>query len=377
MGLLRGRPAVACLAALLFFGGSALAAVATAPPAAALTPVTVTLTSNRNPVPYRQFLAVTVTVSASGGGSPTGTVDFHIGPSSMDTVTLDGNGQASAQGIWANLVGEFAVTASYSGDSSFDPGVSEPLIIVSVKAPTTTTVAAVPSPTMYGDPVTFTATVAAPGLGHGPTGSVAFFHVHGDTRTWLGTEPLVVGTDTRVGSHASVETAALPGGEDGVQAVYRGDPTFLTSTGGTLQSVTPLPTTMTLRTSDNPAVVGTPVTFTARVRRVDLGSVKPTGTVAFFRVLPDDTRRWIANVRLVDGVAAMTTTDLPLGATRVASVYRGGTNFVSSGTARNQRMTRWEGLERRRERGRSDRASCDPALPDLPWARYPVSAHSG
>ena len=64
----------------------------------------------------------------------------------------------------------------------------------------------------------------------------------------------------------------------------------------------------------------------------------PTGVVAFFRILPDSTRRWLGNVPMVDGVATLTIDHLPVGVTRIASVYRGGVNHISSETARNQRV---------------------------------------
>ena len=62
--------------------------------------------------------------------------------------------------------------------------------------------------------------------------------------------------------------------------------------------------------------------------------------MAFFRVLPDNTRRWIGNVTLVDGVATMTMDNLPVGTTRISSVYRGSDDHLTSETARNERVTR-------------------------------------
>jgi hypothetical protein len=326
---------------VFMLGGAAVAVVAPAAQAGALEPVTVVLSSDRNPVPYQQFHTVSVTVTGSGGGVPTGTVDVSIGTNLMETVTLDGNGQASTHEILANVTGDYVFRGSYSGDATFDPGMSEPLVQHVEKAPTTTLVTTSHNPSVYGDAVTLDVTVQADGisLGPGPTGSVAFFQLHGTTRSWLGTALLADAPGTDSTSTTSLETTALRAGTGPVSAVYRSDDGFRASEGIGDQTVIRPVTATTLRTSGNPAFVGDPVTFTARVRNLAAGGVVPSGTVAFFRILPDATRRWIANVTLGGGIAAITLDQLPVGTTRIAAVFRGAPNFGGSETARNQRMT--------------------------------------
>ncbi|HEY5198718.1 MAG TPA: Ig-like domain repeat protein, partial [Solirubrobacteraceae bacterium] len=100
------------------------------------------------------------------------------------------------------------------------------------RAPTTTSVVAVPSTASFGSAITFTATVvpAQPnGSGTTPTGSVGFFLDGGTTP--VATVPLSGGT-------ASFTTAGLGAGSHSVVAVYGGDANFLGSTSATPATVT-------------------------------------------------------------------------------------------------------------------------------------------
>ncbi|KOG43119.1 vegetative cell wall protein, partial [Streptomyces decoyicus] len=68
--------------------------------------------------------------------------------------------------------GSHPVTATYSGDANFTTSTGGDTQTVN-KAATSTTLTSSPDPSTFGQPVTFTATVAAvpPGVGT-PTGSV-------------------------------------------------------------------------------------------------------------------------------------------------------------------------------------------------------------
>src|SRR6185437_8799686 len=140
------------------------------------------------------------------------------------------------------------------------------------QAGTTTFVSSSSSPTVYGQPVTFTASVS-PDFSGVPTGTVTFM----DGATTLGTATLD-GTGT-----ATFTTGALAAGTHSVTAVYGGDANFAASTSSaTSQEVDQASVDASVSSSANPGVVGQPVTLTATVAASAPGAGTPTGTVDFF-----------------------------------------------------------------------------------------------
>src|SRR5262249_846367 len=134
---------------------------------------TVVLTSDANPSTFGQPVTFVATASASspGTGTPAGTVTFKDGLTTLGTSSLSA-GQASLS-LSTLVGGSPSITATYNGDSGFNANSSSPLIQSVVPASTTTTLAPSSNPSIYGQTVVFTVTVAAnaPGLGV-PTGSV-------------------------------------------------------------------------------------------------------------------------------------------------------------------------------------------------------------
>jgi hypothetical protein len=96
------------------------------------------------------------------------------------------------------------------------------LNVVSSVTPTTTRLTSSPDPAVYGQPVTFTATVA-PAAGSFDNGGAVTFEIDGDPGTDV-IETLKTGVAT------FVDSALLPGSH-GVQATYSGDSNFAGSTG--------------------------------------------------------------------------------------------------------------------------------------------------
>ncbi|HEY0307806.1 MAG TPA: Ig-like domain repeat protein [Acidobacteriaceae bacterium] len=80
---------------------------------------------------------LTATISAPGAISPTGTVNFLSGSVIVATATVGAGGIASAS-VSFLLSGPQAVVASYSGDASYDPSVSTPLLISVTAGPIAT-----------------------------------------------------------------------------------------------------------------------------------------------------------------------------------------------------------------------------------------------
>ncbi|SCK55669.1 Ig-like domain repeat protein, partial [Streptomyces sp. WMMB 322] len=144
-----------------------------------------------------------------------------------------------------------------------------------VGAPTsTTTLTDVPDPSVVGESVTFTATVAPvpPNVGT-PTGTVTFNFGDGSPSVVV---PLSGGVAST--THAYSTTSGSP---FTVTAVYSGDSNFSASVGSGTHAVNAAATSTALVDSPDPSVVGQSVSFTATVSAVSPGSGTPTGSVVF------------------------------------------------------------------------------------------------
>jgi hypothetical protein len=76
-----------------------------------------TLTASSNPAPVGTFITFTATVAPGSSGTPTGTVTFKDGSTTLGTGTLNASGVATfaKQGLG---LGTHPITASYSGDAN-------------------------------------------------------------------------------------------------------------------------------------------------------------------------------------------------------------------------------------------------------------------
>src|SRR5262249_23635611 len=147
------------------------------------------VTSSANPVLYGQPVTFTATVSVAAG-TPTGTVVFNDGATTLGSAALNASGVATLT-VTTLAAGSHSMTAVYGGDptvaASTSAAAGQP---VNASAATQASVAAVTSsanPAAFGQPVTFTATVSAGAGGTGiPTGTVTFT----DGATALGSSAL-------------------------------------------------------------------------------------------------------------------------------------------------------------------------------------------
>ena len=135
----------------------------------------VTLSASTNSTVYGQTVVFTAEVSAvaPGSGTPTGTVTFKDGATALST-----NALISGQVSYTNTALAAAVhwiTAVYNGDGNFSTNISGVVTQTVNQAETTTAVASSVNPSVFGQPVSFTATIdpVAPGAGT-PTGTVQF-----------------------------------------------------------------------------------------------------------------------------------------------------------------------------------------------------------
>jgi hypothetical protein len=258
----------------------------------------------------------TATVTPSSGSSaPTGTVTFTDGAATVGSSTLSGG--VATLTTRSLAVGTHTIVASYAGAGNFAGSTSNMVNQTVNKDGTTTTVTGAPNPVALGQSVTFTITVMpqAPGAGVA-TGTVTLRL----PKATLG----IFSVDST--GHATFTTSGLPAGTNTITATYNGDRNFLTSVGAVVQIVgAKAASTITLRSSQNPAAFGTAVTFTATV--TGAGNT-PTGTVSFL-----DAKITLATVALnSSGIATFTTSSLSIGTHNMHAQYNGSSQYNMSGS---------------------------------------------
>src|SRR5439155_1565744 len=182
----------------------------------------------------------TVTAVAPGGGNPSGTVTFKRGSLVLGTGTLSTtNGVTTATYTTTPgqlITGTNQVTAVYAGDGNFTASNSSALTQTVTQTGTTTSVASSANPSVYGQPVTFTATVAAAAPGGGnPTGTVKFW-LGGVGGTLLGTGTLGTSNGVTTASYTTTAGQLPVGAGQTVTAEYGGDVAFTASSGTASQT---------------------------------------------------------------------------------------------------------------------------------------------
>ncbi len=274
------------------------------------------LASSVNPAQLNQSVTFSATVT-SGFGSPTGSVTFMNGSSVLGVSALNGSSQATYT-TNALPAGGSLITALYGGDAHYSASTSSSLNeVVNLAAPaaTTTTLAASSGQSIYGTPVTFTATVTS-GSGS-PAGMVTFF---------VGSTALGTGT-LDGGSQATYTTSQLPLGTDVITAMYAGNSNYATSTSAGLDELVsdsaPAATTTALRASTSDPYFGDSVTFTAQVTPAPSGTA--VGTVNFY-----SGTKLIGSVAPVAGTAMLTTSALAGGSESITAVYSGDATLAGS-----------------------------------------------
>jgi hypothetical protein len=280
---------------------------------------TTMLVSSVNPSTVSQSVTFTATVGSSGG-TPSGTVQFVIDGTNFGSPVTLSSGKATSAATSSLSVRNQTIQAIYSGDTLFN-GNTGTLTQTVVNATTSTAVTSSANPSVSGQSVTFTATVAASSGSGTPTGTVSFV----DGSTPLGQVSLSSGGEAT----ASFTTSALTVGSHIITASYGGDSTFADSTSAALtQTVGKATSITTLVSSLNPSVVGRGVTFTVTVTPVS-GSGTPTGTVSFV-----DGSTPLGQVPLSgsggEATASFTTTFVTVGSHNITATYGGDSNFLAS-----------------------------------------------
>jgi Bacterial Ig-like domain (group 3) len=225
-----------------------------------------TLTSAANPSTSGQSVTFTATVTAAAG-TPTGTVTFSDGSTVLGPGTLSG-GKATytTSGL---SVGTHPITAGYAADTNDDVSTSNVVMqVVNSKNSAKVTLSSSLNPSVYGQSVTFTATISPSAA----TGTVQF-QIDG---TNFGSPANVSG-----GKAVSGSTTSLSIGSHNITATYSGDGTYGISTAILVQKVKSK-TVCNWPSKPNPCNWGQTCIFNIQIGCQSPGTGNPTGTVTFY-----------------------------------------------------------------------------------------------
>jgi len=169
---------------------------------------------------YGQSVTLTAMVTSTAPLTPSGTVTFKNGTTSLGSATLNTSGLATL--TKTNLpAGTLSITATYNGDSETAKSTSTTFLQTVNQASSTTTVKSSLNPALLGQTVTFTATVTSSTTT--PTGSALFM----DGSNTLATVNLSGGKGT-------YSTSALSTGSHNITVIYSGTANITSSTSSLL-----------------------------------------------------------------------------------------------------------------------------------------------
>lgn len=277
------------------------------------------LVSSLNPSPLGQNVTFTATVTAPNGGGvvPDGTIIFSDGATILGTPTLNASGVATYATATLSI-GLHSITAAYWGDVAKQIlGSTSNTLDQDVQASSVASVISSGSSSVYGTPVTFTATVT-PNATVAATGIVNFFD---------GTAQIGTGTLNAAGQ-ATLTTSSLAVGPHTISVVYQGDTNYSGATSPAItQTVSQAQTSTIVSALPNPGIAGKAVAITATVQ-VIAGAATTTGTVTF-----TDNGVALATATLSGTGTATINPILAPGAHSIVASYGGDTNDATSVSA--------------------------------------------
>ena len=257
----------------------------------------VTLTSSPTAAAYGTPLVLTASIEPA---TATGTISLLDGTQSLGQINL-ANGTAIF--IASNLTpGTHTITALYSGDTNDLASFTSITTQISL-APSTVTLAAIPSISTFGTPITF-ATNVSPSAA---TGTITFL----DGSAILAQIPLASG-------NASFSTASLSPGPHSITATYSGDTLRTPSTSAAVTTtIAAIPATITLAALPTVIDASSPITLSATIF-----PITTTGTVLF----RDATLGVLGQSAIAHGAATLTLLNPAVGLYSITAVYSGDTD---------------------------------------------------
>lgn len=267
-------------------------------------PTTTTLTGPTD-ISEGSSATFTATVSAADGGTPSGTVTFRRNGTTMGTQSLSsGTASYSTSSLPA---GTHEITAEYGGSGSYDASTSSAWTVTvnggGGETPTTTSLSG-PSSSVFGETVTFSASVTSPS--GTPDGTVTFSR----GGTTIGSASLSSGS-------ASITTSSLNMGLDSVIAAYGGTDTYASSSSSRSHTVSAASVSVSLSVPSGVVRPGSPARLVADVATVAPGGGTPLGSVRF-----RSNGAIVGTATLSSGRATLSTS-LPAGDNSVTAHYLG------------------------------------------------------
>ena len=287
---------------------------------------TTALASSPGVSAFGQAITFTATVSgvAPAPGTPTGRVDFTDGATDLTPGGINLVAGQATSSTAALAIGTHTIAATYGGDANFSTSQGNDSLAPQViqQTPTSTLVSSSADPSVFGQQVTFTATVSAvfPAAGT-PTGSVTFTE---------GGTVVAAGVALNASAKATLQTMTLGFGSHLITATYSGDSTFSASASAPAnQAVNPDATTTSLKSSLGTSVFGQAVTFTATVLAALPGSGMPKGVVTFEDGLS------VPGVAVLNasGQATFSSTSLSVASHTIIAAYGGDGRFAFKGSS--------------------------------------------
>jgi sugar lactone lactonase YvrE len=279
---------------------------------------------------FGQNVTVKATVT-SASAAPTGTVAFTFDgtatvPASINVSSAGANTAVATYTTTSPLaVGVHAIDASFTAakNTDFLPGDGAMSVEVDLATGTALTSSVSGGSATLGSTITFTAQVSAnSAAGVVPDGTITFY----DGATIIGGP---VGIDAR--GVATFATNSLPVGSHSIAAIFSGDLAKYilgSRTASTLKLDVQGTSTISLNSSPNPSVYGTPVTFA-----VSIASTSGTAATGSVTLLDGTTQIGTATLSGNSGAGSFTTSALTAGSHSISASYAGDQNNGSSYTS--------------------------------------------
>ncbi len=282
------------------------------------------------------FSATVSMLTPSYGVANAGTVTFYDGPSADPTkqigagpVSINSSGVATVTTATLAVSSTHIISAFYTGDNlkfRNSRGQLNPFTVN--PAATNTTVTETPANLVYGQPLTFTATVttASPSTASPPTAGSVAFYIDGSTT------PL--GSLTLNGSNVAtlpVPNPLLAAGSHTITAKYSGNGNFGANNGTPANFViSPANTTTTVAAVGGSTVFGQAAMFSASVvAQAPGGGVVSAGTVSFYEGSVN-IGNYLGSASLLNGSASFPISSLAAGGHTIVAQYDGSSNFNGS-----------------------------------------------
>lgn len=237
-------------------------------------------------LPYGSLVYLQAAVRGkSGQGIPSGGIQFANngtnipgGPFPLGPEAIAG---APTQALATLAPGQYVLTASYSGDSSFDASTSAATTVTVIKDPTS--VSASGGSSLAGSSMALQAVVTAHSYGAYQTGTVQFYA----GSTALGAPVPIGGGDLGGGIYdiyAGTATSQLAIGPNIITAVYSGDANYAGSTSAPVTADYQIPTTLNMTLASASVPVGGTETVTLHVVPAQANAAAITGSVQIYGV---------------------------------------------------------------------------------------------